>query len=550
MIANAEREAKAAEKEKQEKSKINKNKNKKKRNYKDYGTEVQSNENDAYKSRNNYYNKSYNNDKYNTNYENFEASNEGYGNYTDYNPYHYKTNYYYKNNDFESKYKKKRRPLNTNNRQNNNYGTYDDTYDNNYYAAYSKGYYNNNSYNDNYYQNTNSYNSNNYYNNKNNYIYTPSKNPKPKYEGLLRDYDEILKEKELNKPDNQPILEEKSLPTEYIKEQEEFIEENKTETLKAEYMNEKNGADEIITAVTNQNKENINFYSNINKPIEDEEKINVNKVNMENLRSYFDRLKQHTFLAEHKDENEYGLDHQYAEFNRNTLPVFQNTNLQSINQQMTNLANNPSQNTKNTKYPNLSINNYQFLEITSGQSKMEVEYGDKKIMNFSLFIPGNKSNSQENKNGNSSITASLNNINTNANVKNISENIPNKNYQNNPHESFPINMNYPTQQYPPYYNYPNYSQYPNYNNYPNYQNYQQYPVYQQQGNHIKDLISNLFLEREREPDRNPYFHNNAEQYNYGYPMNNPYQMPYDQRYHGNHNPNFNASYMNLNPYKK
>lgn len=336
-----------------------------------------------------YYYHDYNNyDNYsNSNYSGYKQSKQGKGKNTNYNnSYGYDNNYNYADNYEQNYY----------NDQGFDYS--DKTGYNNYtdYTAYNKDYKGNKNNHRENYSYTNKYKKKrrpkNYYTQHNHYYQN-------NYYGMLKDY-----EPEVKKPVEDNITPEnvdENIPTQVVKEETTVTTEP------------------VIT------EEKQPFSNNIPSnyiPTEENEEINVNKTDIENLRSYFDRLKKYTIFNEPAvSEGKTGIYEKFQDFTSgqmahsihghgygSSLPGF---NPEMIEQSLTGKSN-----TKSKLLNNLSINSSHALEITSNGSKMETDLDGKKIVNFSFVIQG--SGKKSDITGSSGSSGSNTNSNQNSNYNN------------------------------------------------------------------------------------------------------------------------------------
>lgn len=218
---------------------------------------------------------------------------------------------------------------------------------------------------------------------------------------------------------------------------------------------------------------------------EEIEEINVNKTNIENLRSYFDRLKQKTIFNENVNANGLnGNNGNNANLPSSSIPLYNSgiyekfSNFTGMNMNISANLNRPvfqstssnlSSNNMSKLLNNLSINNSQFLEITSNSTHGQVVDDGKKISNFTLFFGGTEKKKEEKdeKDGKDSKT-NTSNTNTkkenNGTVTGLNTSTSNSNAQFNPtaYLNYPNYANYPV--YPQQYDYMAYNpqRYPNY----------------------------------------------------------------------------------------
>lgn len=376
------------------------------------------------------YNKGYKDNYHTASYDkgykdNYYAASykKGYEDYDYYSNYYYSQGYYDKDQGYQN-YQKKRRPNDYRVTENNRY------YPDNNYSSYS-----------------------------NNYKGKERKNNK-NYRVIIRD----LNEEEFIKPGEIPTI-----FSNEINEIKETVkkEDVNTETQAAEYNKiEKKGE------FTEGNMDKLSSLSTEEKLIKEEKKedsgsspdlalnikgteiakeieeINVNKVDIENLRSYFDKFKHYAIFNETTQLNSTTTDSTsekiqakpfYDQFNnfkassaiirsflnnQNNSPsnVAANEKTEKPEQSLT-FNNKQDQSISQSKNQNNLTINKQILEITSSSSKTDTEFEMKKISSFSLSISGTdkekkvddssaslKAPIQENKNSSNNINNQSNQV--------------------------------------------------------------------------------------------------------------------------------------------
>ena len=510
-------------KETKNKKKKNKTKNKthkydSKSNYYDYSSGY-----DQYHYEDNYYyddKNSQNSKKYQRYVDNYNHTNYNYG-YTSYYNKSYPSNYYNKDNYYYY----------YPDRSSNNYSYYD--YYDNYY--YSQGYYDNkqstkrfkkkkrpNNYREEYNGNNNYY-QRNYYEYSTNYQENEGKNNKKNFRVVIKDLSDNDNFGLFKKDKLQDISAKEFITQEDISDQILIIERKSSNSgskneevikgtnhsknlVKIQSMADKKSQSEV-TEILPDNKEGGISENNTtencvekSEAINEIEEINVNKVDIENLRSYFDKFKHFTIFNEPTNNQSNDKKHTrpfYDQFNNFKASSAMIRSLMA-NQGASNIfakdinegekednvikRNKTIEKTEmmptldktvpqSKKLTNLSINS-NILEISSA-NRIEDEYDGKKIHNFSLFISGtDKAKKQEDAPSTGKFNANeTKNVQTNYLVQNhiLSPLInPPQNTQTQTPNSYIPNPNYPnminSQPINPYIQYEPQSVYPNMQN--------------------------------------------------------------------------------------
>lgn len=249
----------------------------------------------------------------------------------------------------------------------------------------------------------------------------------------LNNDDAKIKEEIINKHDDYEDNSVINMPNESIRENEseilDTVEDKKVKNNNIDAnIDARNTNDSLNPPI--RNKENLLHDIETNNQIEE---INVNKVHIENLRSYFDKFKHFTIFNEtmqpstntntisEKKSNK-PFNDQFSNFKASTamLKSIMNSHhnvtnsifgKESERDLQENITINSSENTKSTvprciKSNTQTINEKNKFEITSTNSnKIEPQIEDKKIYNFSLFISGiEKSNKVEEHSSNNGLS--------------------------------------------------------------------------------------------------------------------------------------------------